>query len=30
MSKKKDGLARHQDNVSEWSDVSTCRLLFQW
>jgi len=22
-------LARNQNNVSEWSDKSTCRLLFQ-
>jgi hypothetical protein len=23
-------LARSQNNVSEWSDMSICRLLFQW
>ena len=28
--KSKDGLARNQDNVSEWSDMSTRGLLFQW
>ena len=28
--KSKDWLARNQYNVSEWSDMSTCRLLFQW
>ena len=27
--KSKDWLARNQDNVSEWSDMSICRLLFQ-
>jgi hypothetical protein len=27
--KSKDGLAHHQNNVSEWSDMSTCRVLFQ-
>ena len=27
--RKKDWLARNQNNVSEWSDMSTCRLLFQ-
>jgi hypothetical protein len=26
--KSKDLLARNQDNVSEWSDMSVCRLLF--
>ena len=26
--KEKEWLARNQDNVSEWSDMSTCRLLF--
>jgi hypothetical protein len=26
----KDWLARNQDNVSEWGDMSTCGLLFQW
>jgi hypothetical protein len=28
--KSKDLLARNQNNVSEWSNMSTCRLLFQW
>jgi hypothetical protein len=28
--KSKDWLDRNQDNVSEWSDMSTRRLLFQW
>ena len=23
-------LARNNDNVAEWSDMSTCELLFQW
>jgi hypothetical protein len=23
-------LARNQNNSSEWSDMSTCGLLFQW
>jgi hypothetical protein len=23
-------LAQHQDNVSEWGDMSICGLLFQW
>jgi hypothetical protein len=27
--KSKDWLDRNQDNVSEWSDMSTRRLLFQ-
>jgi hypothetical protein len=27
--KSKDGLARNQNNVSEWSDMSTCGLLLQ-
>jgi hypothetical protein len=27
--KSKDGLARNQNNVSEWSDISTRGLLFQ-
>jgi hypothetical protein len=27
--KSKDWLARYQNNVSEWSDMSTRRLLFQ-
>jgi predicted LPLAT superfamily acyltransferase len=26
----KDWLARNQNNVSEWSDISTRILLFQW
>jgi hypothetical protein len=26
----KDWLARNQDNVSKWGDMSICRLLFQW
>jgi hypothetical protein len=30
MSKSKDWLARNQNNVSEWSDMSTHGLLFQW
>jgi hypothetical protein len=29
-SKSKDWLARNQNNVSEWSNMPTCRLLFQW
>jgi hypothetical protein len=28
-SNSKDWLGRNQNNVSEWSDMSTCRLLFQ-
>ena len=28
--KSKDWLARNQDNVSEWGDVSIRGLLFQW
>jgi hypothetical protein len=28
--KSKDWLARNQDEVSEWGDMSICRLLFQW
>ena len=28
--KSKDWLARNQDNVSEWGDMSIHRLLFQW
>jgi hypothetical protein len=28
-SKSKDWLARNQDNLSEWSDISPRRLLFQ-
>ena len=27
--KSKDWLARNQDNVSEWGDMSICQLLFQ-
>ena len=27
--KSKNWLARNQDNVSEWSDMSICGLLFQ-
>jgi hypothetical protein len=27
--RSKDWLARNQNNVSEWSDMSACRLLFQ-
>jgi len=27
--KSKDWLSQNQNNVSEWSDMSTCRLLFQ-
>ena len=27
-SKRKDSLARNQDNVSEWNDIPTHRLLF--
>ena len=27
--KSKDWLARHQNNVSEWNDMSICGLLFQ-
>ena len=30
MWKSKDWLARNQNNVSEWSDMSTRGLLFQW
>ena len=29
-SKSKDWLAQNQDDVSEWSDMSIHRLLFQW
>ena len=29
-SKSKDGLAQNQDNVSEWSDMCTFGLSFQW
>ena len=29
-SKSKDWMARNQNNVSEWSDMSTRWLLFQW
>ena len=28
-SKSKNWLARNQNNMSEWSDMSTCGLLFQ-
>jgi hypothetical protein len=28
--KSKDWLARNQDNVSEWGDMSIRGLLFQW
>jgi hypothetical protein len=28
--KSKDCLTRNQNNVSEWSNMSTCGLLFQW
>ena len=28
--KNKDWLIRNQNNVSEWSDISTHRLLLQW
>ena len=28
-SKSKYRMARNQDNVSEWSDMSTCGVLFQ-
>jgi hypothetical protein len=28
--KSKDWLARNQDNVSTWGDMSIRRLLFQW
>jgi hypothetical protein len=28
-SKSKDWLTRNQDNVSEWSDMSICGLIFQ-
>jgi hypothetical protein len=28
--KSEDWLARNQNNVSEWSDMSTRGLLFQW
>jgi len=27
--KRKDLLARNQDNVSEWDNMSICELLFQ-
>ena len=30
QSKSKDWLARNQDNVSEWGDMSSHWLLFQW
>ena len=29
-SKSKDWMTRNQNNVSEWSDISTRGLLFQW
>ena len=29
MRKSKDWFARNQNNVSEWSDMSICGLLFQ-
>jgi hypothetical protein len=29
-SKSKNWLPRNQNNVSEWSHISTCRLLFQY
>jgi hypothetical protein len=29
-SKSKDWLTRNQDDVSEWNDMSTHALLFQW
>jgi hypothetical protein len=29
MNKKKDLFTRNQDNVFEWSDISTSELLFQ-
>jgi hypothetical protein len=29
-SKSKDWLARNQNNVSKWSDISIRGLLFQW
>jgi hypothetical protein len=28
--KSKDWLARNQNNVSEWSDMSIHEMLFQW
>ena len=28
-SKSKDGLAQNQNNVSEWNNMSTRRMLFQ-
>jgi hypothetical protein len=28
--KSKDWLAQNHDNVYEWCNMSTCRLLFQW
>jgi hypothetical protein len=28
--KSKDWLDRNQDHVLEWSDMSNCKLLFQW
>jgi len=29
-SKSKDWLALNQDNVAEWREMSTRKLLFQW
>jgi len=29
-SKSKDWLGGNQDSVSDWRDMSTCRLLLQW
>jgi hypothetical protein len=28
--KKKNWLSQNQDNVSEWDDMSICRLLSEW
>ena len=28
--KNKDWLARNQDIMSEWVNISTCELLYQW
>ena len=28
--KNKDWLARNQDNVSKWGNMSICRVLFHW
>jgi hypothetical protein len=30
IKEKEQRLAQNQDNVSEWADMSICRLLFQW